>query len=266
MPIQPEEILIKIIQNNPNATVSYRSKAGNIDKVTSVENLSSIFANQIVTNETKLVYPGLIKEASRDNKFMFFVIYPSHVKTIKYNKFTDPIRVVIPRSMFQYTFVRRDNGSHLLTNTQIYFMYDNEKFSKDMKMYYCMMNNYSNTYTPGVCWGSYEATINQMFSGEIDTFNFDDVYHMFFGTIFNYDLGCSGVYDYDDLRNCVDVKKAKTTPGVYEILYDNQRTGNYIAYLNQYAESKEGLFIPEKFQKPAGTLESVIISGMSSYL
>lgn len=180
---------IKIIDDEI-CSVTMADKSGQkISKMMTLKTLVSVLSRKEESIESRFMPPGLFKMSETATKAVFFFYYDSRIVEVKFARSEiPPFKIRIPRSVWKFTF-EKQQGRNILKNSKIWFLPDDCDFNEDTIMYPCPLNNFSYTYSPGVCWGSSENAVIGIFRNDLNPFKMDSMYRMYFGMPFNGDLG-----------------------------------------------------------------------------
>ena len=130
-----------------------------------------------------------------------------------------------------------------------------------MKKHHFPFNNYSYSYTPGICWGEAEYEAVKLFKDEFNTFRFEQLYRMFFGSMFNNHLGSNGDLSRDLISREIDDSGVDIDYNIISI------QNGFYEYLRQINESKTLSFCPSRIMRNPiryQTTESMINAVISS--
>ena len=229
----------ELINGTNMARVKYidpKTHASSI-KVVNMKELFGVFQQNSRKEQTPLYGPGFLKSAIiGSNEYVWF-FYPGHVREICFTNGQN-MTVYVPRMIIRYQFYIRENQNRDLKNSTCYTISDGDFLNKDVKLYDFSMNNYSRSYGPGICWGTFEDSVRKQFYGTdtLDTFRIANLQNTYFAAPFNSDLGGNGISGevlYDTLFRIGNVYPEKIAPHSVNFDYEMR---NYYRYLSLIAE------------------------------
>ena len=257
----PEKMNILIEKGSSTVNVSYEDEDGRkIVKNVDASFIKALFYGSDQITESETVYPGVIKVVKTQNKERIWCYFPSHIKNITYdvgygNK---NFKICVPQTIWQFTFNKNSEGSALLVNTLVWTIDDGEAINMDTKLHKMPLNNYSETYTPGVCWGTYMRDINNMTKNGVDTFTLPRMYHLFFAGIFNNDLGLGSL----EMSKIPKFSGKSNTP--FDERFEDIRLSRYLHFLENYYLQDDPSYRANEFSESHKTLGDIIRIGCAS--
>ena len=177
------------ILNNEYCNVTVTSKSGeSVSRMMSIKTLIAALSRKEDSIESTFMAPGIFKVKESPREAVYYMLMESRIVNITFaSSGGDRFSIRVPRTVWAFTYSK--GSKNVLTNTKVYLLADDDEFNENTPLYIFPFNNFSYGYTPGVCWGTSESAIQEIFKNEINTFKFDSMYRMYFGMPFNNDLG-----------------------------------------------------------------------------
>lgn len=232
------------ILNNEYCNVTVTNKSGeSVSRIMSIKTLVAALSRKEDSIESTFVAPGIFKVKESPREAVYYMLIESRIVNITFNSNGgNRFNIRVPRTVWVFTYSK--GSKNVLVNTIVYLLDDNDEFNEDTPLYVFPFNNFSYTYTPGVCWGTSESAIQEIFKNEINTFKFDSMYRMFFGMPFNRDLG-NDCYFYSRMENIMRENNWTINREIFDHLY------GWYEYLRFLAENPHIKFNPSQISNNA---------------
>ena len=238
------------------------NKGAKVSKTMSLKTLVNCLRRNEESMESSFMAPGLFKIYETQKYAIYFYLFPARTIPFRHTGHRNPVDIYIPRVVmaFKFSKIPGTSGGNLI-NTQCFLLDDGDIFNEETPMYHFPFNNYSYSYTPGVCWGEAEREAVNLFKEEFNTFRFEQLYRMFFGSLFNNHLGSNGYLSESLIRRELENSGVENTSSMIDIHY------GFYEYLRQINESKTLSFCPSRIMRNAmryQTTESMINAVVNS--
>ena len=228
-----------LILNKDYAKVTMTSVDGyKVSKTVTVKQLGNMLYRQDESVESRFMAPGLFKIYENGNRALYFYLFNARNINIRSTEFETQDLFYIPRVVMVFKFHKNEQGGGKLVNTMCYTLKDGDIFDHDTPLYHFPFNNFSRNYTPGICWGQGESAAVNFFTKEIDTFKFEALYRIFFGSVFNSHLGNYGNVSTSGVKKRVEAFNMSE--------HWDDRIGNYLYGFYEYLRliAKSGGMMP----------------------
>ena len=233
------------ILNDEYARVEVENAEGvKVSKTMSLKTLVNCLRRNEESMESSFMAPGLFKIYETQKYAIYFYLFSARTIPFRHTDCRNAVNIYIPRVVMAFKFNKIPGaGGGNLTNTQCFLLDDGDIFNEETPMYHFAFNNYSYSYTPGICWGEAEHEAANLFKDEFNTFRFEQLYRMFFGSMFNNHLGSNGDLSRDLIRREIDDSGVEIDDNILSI------QNGFYEYLRQINESKTLSFCPSRIMR-----------------